>query len=362
MGRPLVRFWINFYQTNLGGGFAISFAGMKKPAKNSPKKTSEAPTVGVEGSMAGEYAHILAAELEVNPDFGSELGDAEVQTPGQDLEVRESMAVRESESLVPLAPVEPEEAPGWNPIALDGPLELPHAVEALVFASEKPLDARQIASLLASLWPEPVSSAVVQGVLDQLVLEWGQRPGGFELVQTGGGYCFLTRSAFLPLVQKAVLEQSKRKLSVASLETLAIVAYKQPVSKSEVEQIRGVNCDFSIQKLLEKKLIRISGKGDGPGRPTLYSTSDLFMDYFGINSIKQLPQLKDLEQEENRIGGEDEDAFETDVMALHAPSDEHDSSETNEAPLETELSVTDDAEASENLIPTDSRDADETYS
>ncbi len=356
MGGPLVRFWINFFQTNLGGGFAISFAGMKKPAKNSPKKTSEAPIVGVEGSMAGEYAHILAAELEVNPDFGSELGDAEVQTPGQDLEVLES------ESLVPFAPVEPEEAPGWNPIALDGPLELPHAVEALVFASEKPLDARQIASLLASLWPEPVSSAVVQGVLDQLVLEWGQRQGGFELVQTGGGYCFLTRSAFLPLVQKAVLEQSKRKLSVASLETLAIVAYKQPVSKSEVEQIRGVNCDFSIQKLLEKKLIRISGKGDGPGRPTLYNTSELFMDYFGINSIKQLPQLKDLEQEENRIGGEDEDAFETDVMALHAPSDEHDSSETNEAPLETDLSVTDDAEASENLTPTDSRDADETYS
>jgi hypothetical protein len=86
------------------------------------------------------------------------------------------------------------------------------------------------------------------------------------------------------------------------------------------------------------------------------------MDYFGINSIKQLPQLKDLEQEENRIGGEDEDAFETDVMALHAPSDEHASSETNEALLETELSVTDDAEASENQTPTDSRDADETYS
>jgi segregation and condensation protein B len=356
IGGPLVRFWINFYQTNLGGGFAISFAGMKKPVKNSPKKTSEAPSMGAEGSMAGEYAHILAAELEVNPDFGSELGDADVQTPGQDLEVPES------ESLVPSAPVEPEEAPGWNPIALDGPLELPHAVEALVFASEKPLDARQIASLLASLWPEPVSTGEVQGVLDQLVLEWGQRPGGFELVQTGGGYCYLTRSAFLPLVQKAVLEQSKRKLSVASLETLAIVAYKQPVSKSEVEQIRGVNCDFSIQKLLEKKLIRISGKGDGPGRPTLYSTSELFMDYFGINSIKQLPQLKDLEQEENRIGGEDEDAFETHVMALHAPSDEHASSETNEALLETELSVTDDAEASENQTPTDSRDADETYS
>lgn len=356
LGGPLVRFWINFYQTNLGGGFAISFAGMKKPVKNNPKKTPEAPTVGAEGSMAGEYAHILAAELEVNPDFGSDLGDAKAEPS------RQAMDVLGSESLVPSAPVEPEEAPGWNPIALDGPLELPHAVEALVFASEKPLDARQIASLLASLWPEPVSTAEVQGVLDQLVLEWGQRPGGFELVQTGGGYCYLTRSAFLPLVQKAVLEQSKRKLSVASLETLAIVAYKQPVSKSEVEQIRGVNCDFSIQKLLEKKLIRISGKGDGPGRPTLYSTSELFMDYFGINSIKQLPQLKDLEQEENRIGGEDEDAFETHVTALHAPSDEHDSSETNEALLETELSVTDDAEASENQTPTDSRDADETYS
>jgi len=350
------RFVINFSQTNLGGRFAISFAGMKKPAKNSPKKSAAASSLEAEGAVGGEYAHILAAEREVNPDFASELGVVEEEGLDQ------ALGVLESDALLADAPREPEEVPGWSPIALDGPLELAHAIEALVFASEKPLDARQITALLASLWPEPVSNTEVQGVLDRLVLEWGQRPGGFDLVQTGGGYCFLSRSAFLPLVQKAVLEQSKRKLSVASLETLAIVAYKQPVSKSEVEQIRGVNCDFSIQKLLEKKLIRISGKGDGPGRPTLYGTSDLFMDYFGINSIKQLPQLKDLEQEQNRIGGEDEDVFESNVMALHAHSEEIDSEEIIEASLESEPSVTNDAATTDNQTPSDSRDADETYS
>ena len=192
----------------------------------------------------------------------------------------------------------------------EGVQDMAHQVEALIFASDKPMDEKQVASLLSSMLPEAVTVQQVRAVLQDLVKRWQQRPGGFELVQSGGGYCFLTRAAFLPLVQKAVLEQSKRKLSVASLETLAIVAYKQPVSKPEVEQIRGVNCDFSIQKLLEKRLIRISGKGDGPGRPTLYATTDLFMDYFGINHMRQLPQLKDIEQEAHTIGREEEDVYE----------------------------------------------------
>ena len=246
----------------------------------------------------------------------------------------------------------------------EGVQDMAHQIEALLFASEKPLDTRQVAALLSSLLPEAVKVNQVQQVLDDLVHEWQQRPGGFELVQSGGGYCFLTRSAFLPIVQKAVLEQSKRKLSVASLETLSIVAYKQPVSKSEVEQIRGVNCDFSIQKLLEKNLIKISGKGDGPGRPTLYATTELFMDYFGINNIKQLPQLKELEQEGHEIGRDDDDDFPFSEMPLgNAAADEsldsehnasHDSEES-EFRVE-EHSVQDDHQ--ENVNTTDSRDAD----
>jgi hypothetical protein len=86
------------------------------------------------------------------------------------------------------------------------------------------------------------------------------------------------------------------------METLAIIAYRQPISKSETEHIRGVSCDYAIQKLLEKELIEITGKSDGPGRPVLYSTSRSFMDYFGIKSVKDLPQLKDIHVDQNEIG------------------------------------------------------------
>jgi segregation and condensation protein B len=90
------------------------------------------------------------------------------------------------------------------------------------------------------------------------------------------------------------------------METLSIIAYRQPITKSEMEHIRGVSCDYAIQKLLEKDLISISGKSDGPGRPVLYSTSQSFMDYFGIKSVKDLPQLKDLHIEQNEIGSSSE--------------------------------------------------------
>jgi segregation and condensation protein B len=95
---------------------------------------------------------------------------------------------------------------------------------------------------------------------------------------------------------------SNKKLTKTALETLSIIAYKQPVAKSEIEQIRGVNADYTIHKLMEKELVEISGRSDGPGRPILYSTSEKFMDYFGLRSIQDLPKLKDLEIEKNTIG------------------------------------------------------------
>jgi segregation and condensation protein B len=102
-------------------------------------------------------------------------------------------------------------------------------------------------------------------------------------------------------------QQSRRRLSNSALETLSIIAYKQPVIKSEIEKIRGVNCDYSIQKLLEKELIEIRGKSDAVGRPLIYGTSAKFMEYFGINDLKDLPTPKDFAPEENTIGEERED-------------------------------------------------------
>lgn len=128
----------------------------------------------------------------------------------------------------------------------------------------------------------------------------------FGLIQSGGGFQFLTKPAYQASIGILLKQQSKKRLSNSALETLAIIAYKQPVTKSEVEQIRGVNCDYAVHKLLEKELVEIKGKSDGVGRPLLYGTSSSFMDYFGINNIKDLPTPKDFAQEENTIGNQGE--------------------------------------------------------
>lgn len=129
----------------------------------------------------------------------------------------------------------------------------------------------------------------------------------FELVESGGGFQFLSNPAFQSSISAMWKQRVKKRLSTSSLETLSIIAYKQPVSKPEIEKIRGVNCDYAVQKLLEKELIVVTGKSELPGRPVLYGTSKLFMDYFGINNISQLPDLKEISQEENSIGQATED-------------------------------------------------------
>ena len=123
-----------------------------------------------------------------------------------------------------------------------------------------------------------------------------------QIEHTGGGYQFLTKPAYQTSIGILLKQQSKKRLSNSALETLAIIAYKQPVTKTQIEQIRGVNCDYTTQKLLEKELIEIRGKADSLGRPILYGTSDKFMEYFGINDLKDLPSPKDFTREENSIG------------------------------------------------------------
>lgn len=126
----------------------------------------------------------------------------------------------------------------------------------------------------------------------------------FELIRSGGGYQFLTKPAYQASIGIMLKQQSKRRLSTSALETLSIIAYKQPVTKLEMEQIRGVNCDYSVNRLLDKRLIEIKGKAETIGRPILYGTSEMFMDYFGINDISELPTPKDFAQPENEIGEE----------------------------------------------------------
>lgn len=174
---------------------------------------------------------------------------------------------------------------------------IPH-IEALIFASDKPLTTLEIAELVNNISEEAeekISLDKVEAALQGIQEKYSAEFYPFEVKQSGGGWQFLTRPAYHKTVAHLNGDRFLKKLSAASMETLAIIAYKQPVTKGEIEAIRGVSCDYAVQKLLEKELIIISGRNEkAPGQPLLYSTSGNFMDYFGINSAEELPKIKEV--------------------------------------------------------------------
>jgi segregation and condensation protein B len=147
----------------------------------------------------------------------------------------------------------------------------------------------------------------ISQAIEQLQEKYTSEEFSIEISKIGGGYLFYSKPAYQASIGILLKQQSKRRLSNSALETLSIIAYKQPIIKSEIEKIRGVNCDYTVQKLLEKELIEIQGKSDAVGRPIIYGTSKNFMEYFGINNLKDLPTPKDFVQEENKIGEESDD-------------------------------------------------------
>lgn len=174
---------------------------------------------------------------------------------------------------------------------------IPH-IEALIFASDKPLTNAEIGELLNNAFglvedkigQEQVDTAIV-GIIEKYSTEFYP----FEVKQSGGGWQFLTKKDFHKTVAQLNGEKFLKRLSAAALETLAIIAYKQPITKGEIESIRGVSSDYSVQKLLEKDLIIITGRNEKlPGHPLVYATSKSFMDYFGINSANDLPKIKEV--------------------------------------------------------------------
>ena len=178
--------------------------------------------------------------------------------------------------------------------------------EALIFASEKSISTEEIWQVLTDLNEESLSLLEIEAMIERIRQKYLELNLAIELVSLNGGFQFLTRKQFYPVINQLQIQRSKKKLSQAALETLSIVAYKQPVTKLEIEQIRGVNCDYTVQKLLEKELISITGKSDTVGKPLLYGTSGVFMDYFGINSKNDLPQVSELVVQENTIGEQTE--------------------------------------------------------
>jgi segregation and condensation protein B len=181
-------------------------------------------------------------------------------------------------------------------------------IEAIIFATKEPVHTREIASSLSSSLDLTINEDDILEKVEDIRKKYSDPAFIFEIVEIDGGFVFLTKGQYHKVIENHLKITSKKKLSKTALETLAIVAYKQPVSKGEIEEIRGVSADYTIKKLLEKDLIDIIGRSDSPGRPIMYGTSERFMDYFGLKSQKDLPMLKDIVADNQSIGNQvDED-------------------------------------------------------
>jgi segregation and condensation protein B len=160
-------------------------------------------------------------------------------------------------------------------------------IEALVFASSEPVRLREIAEILG------IHEYTVRDLLDDLMSEYSQNQRGIQITQVAGGYQFATNPAYADFIKKMKKTPRHTPLSQAALETLAIIAYKQPVTRAEIEALRGVSVDSSLNTLLERGLIEEKGRKDGPGRPILYATTGNFLKYFGLTDLSELPAIED---------------------------------------------------------------------
>lgn len=174
---------------------------------------------------------------------------------------------------------------------------IPH-IEALIFASDKPLTALELTELINNAFgfmEDKIVLDQIESALEGVVEKYRSEFYPFEVRESGGGWQFLTKRDYHKTVAQLNGDKFLKRLSTAALEALSIIAYKQPVTKSDIEAIRGVSSDYAIQKLLEKELIIITGRNEAlPGHPLVYCTSKNFMDYFGINTVDDLPKLKEV--------------------------------------------------------------------
>jgi len=161
-------------------------------------------------------------------------------------------------------------------------------LEALLFASEKPLLIEQAKKVLDNL-----DAGVIRKALEELKTEYEQSGRGLRIAEIAGGYQMITAPEFAPFLKKLFKERHIERLSKPALETLAIIAYKQPLTKMEIELLRNVNVDGVMSSLLEKNLIRITGRKDVPGRPYVFGTTRQFMEHFGLKSLEDLPKMED---------------------------------------------------------------------
>lgn len=177
-------------------------------------------------------------------------------------------------------------------------------IEAIIFCAPSPVKPSEIAKALTASLTYDITEKEVKEVMSELQERYTSEDFAFEIVNVAGGYQFMTKSTYRNTTSAFLQNRSKKKLTKSALETLSIIAYKQPVNKTEIEQIRGVGSDYVVKKLLEKGLIEIKGKSDAIGRPLLYGTTQRFLEYFGLNRIDQLPSPKEFSDSEQSIGEE----------------------------------------------------------
>lgn len=206
-------------------------------------------------------------------------------------------ASRELEAMVAAEepPVEPEASEASESYVVQNAAERRGIIEALIFVSEEPLAAKVIAEVLRE------DRAVVEEALAELAKEFNGRNGGLQLREVAGGWQFATRPEYHEHVRAYLKSRPSAKLSIASLETLAVIAYKQPVTVPEILEIRGVQSPSSVKTLLDKKLIVAKGRKDTVGRPMMYGTSKEFLMQFGLKDLGELPSMEDFQ---DLAGGE----------------------------------------------------------
>jgi len=180
-------------------------------------------------------------------------------------------------------------------------MNLSRVIEALLFSAQKPLSIREIATAIKGAEDElspnefsRVREAEAAAALEQLKVEYIEQQRAFQLIEKAEGWQLATDPAFAKWVRQLFPAPKPARLSAPALETLAIIAYRQPITRADVEAVRGVNIDGVLQTLMERSLVRIAGRAEIPGRPLLYETTQFFLDHFGLRSLDELPNAEEL--------------------------------------------------------------------
>jgi segregation and condensation protein B len=225
----------------------------------------------------------------------------------------------------------------------DNPLRV---LEALLFASDEILTTDRIKAIV----PGMPDGRKIRQMVEKINMQLGKERHPFEIVEIGGGYQFRTVSYYYPWVVQLFKEKAAKKLSIQSLECLAIISYKQPITKAEIESIRGVLSDGAMKTLLEKRLVTISGRSEKPGRPLLYATTKEFLAYFGINKIADLPRIEEFEaMAKEKLG----DLTETELKTIETQTGQSPSGEApGPAGLEDTVAIDQSAVPPEQIQPT----------